>query len=185
MLRAAAAAAALLIGSLSAHADVLDLTELGNGNLNQSTAVFTGATATSGADSLFVGAGSISNSVCALDTRNFDCANDLHLGFTAPVENLTFDVGGFQFGDDVRVSVFDANGQASGNVEILRGGLFDLSSFGQISSLFFDDRSTARGVSYGNFTYDAIAPVPLPASLPLLLAGIGAIGFARKKRNSA
>lgn len=185
MLRSLAVMTALMLGTVSANASVLDMTEAGSGNLGQSSAHLSDATLHSGSDGLYVGAGGIANSICALDSKNWSCANDLYLGFTSTVENLSFEVGGFQSGDKARLSIFNAAGQVAGKLKIARGGLFDLSGFGEISALFFDDRSKSRGVSYGNFTYDAVAPVPLPASLPLLLAGIGLIGFARKKRKSA
>ncbi len=185
MIRSIMVAAALLVGTVSAHASTLDFASEGFGNLHQSALKLDQATVYSGSDSLFVGAGGIGNSICALSSRHWHCANDLHVGFSAPVANLSFSVGGFQHGDKVRLSVFDAAGRLAGKLGLARGGAFDLSGFGTISALFFDDRSKAGGVSYGDFNYDALAPVPLPASLPLLLAGIGAIGFARKKRNSA
>lgn len=185
MLKTIAISAVLMLGSVTAHASVLDFTEAGSRSLGTSTLNLPDASLYSGGDGLFVGAGTLENSICALDTPRFSCANDLFLDFMSNVEKLTFEVGGFQTGDRVRVSIFDGTGDVAGKVNILRGGLFDLSGFGTISALFFDDRSSSGGVSYGNVSFDAVAPIPLPASLPLLLAGIGAIGFARKKRKSA
>lgn len=185
MIRSIVVAAALFVGTVSAHASTLDFAEMGSGNLHKNALTLAQATVYSGSDSLYVGAGGMGNSVCALSSKKWNCANDLYIGFAAPVTNLSFDVGGFQQGDKVRLSVFDAAGEFAGRLGLTRGGTFDLTKFSDISALFFDDRSKAGGVSYGNFSYEAIAPVPLPASLPLLLAGIGAIGFARKKRKSA
>ncbi|QCO56564.1 VPLPA-CTERM sorting domain-containing protein [Pseudorhodobacter turbinis] len=40
-------------------------------------------------------------------------------------------------------------------------------------------------VSYAFDSGVVVAPVPLPAGLPLLLAGLGAMGFVRRRRNKA
>ncbi len=40
-------------------------------------------------------------------------------------------------------------------------------------------------VSYAYDTGVVVAPVPLPAGMPLLLAGLGAMGFVRRRRNKA
>ena len=50
-----------------------------------------------------------------------------------------------------------------------------------------------RGIGIYSAEYDAvftpdvpnISPVPLPAAAPLLIAGLGAIGFAARRRKSA
>lgn len=183
MVRSIAIVVALLVGAVSAQATTLDFSEAGSGNLNQKSLHLDAGSVYSGADSLYVGAGGIDGSICALSTSNWNCANDLYIGFQAPVTDLSFDVGGYGYGDFVKVSVFDGAGDFTDRFNIHRGGSFDLSGYGSISGLFFDDRSRASGVSYGNFDY--VAAVPLPASLPLLLAGIAGLGFARRKRDAA
>ncbi|PWR01799.1 hypothetical protein DKT77_14450 [Meridianimarinicoccus roseus] len=47
-------------------------------------------------------------------------------------------------------------------------------------------RITATGSftdpTFDNLTYEATAPVPLPAGLPLIFAGLGALGFAGRRK---
>lgn len=63
---------------------------------------------------------------------------------------------------------------------------FDFSDFG-IAAVFFDELTlladgSADIVGVVQLIDDAPAPVPLPASLPLLLGGLGAFGLSRRRR---
>ena len=62
-------------------------------------------------------------------------------------------------------------------LEISYGGSFTDGAFG------FYNYSQAN-VEYAGITADPLPGVPLPASLPLLLAGFGALGLARRRRKS-
>ena len=106
----------------------------------------------------------------------------MRITFTSAVSNLMFQVFGAQNGDSVFITAF--NGASTlGSATFTTNSTVDFSGFGTISSLFFDDSSTAAGMGYGNFTFDAaITQVPLPASLPMLVAGLAGLGFLRRRK---
>ena len=177
-------AALAMSSATAASAAVLDFTSLGSGNIGTATASVAGANITSFGSSLFVGAGGNANSICALDG---DCANDLEITFTDAVKNVTFDQGTWNPGDVIDVMIYGLANSFIGTYVIDSAASVDLSSFGTITRLFFDDQnSTGAGTAYANVTYDrATAAVPLPAGLPLLGFGAAALfGVSRKKRRS-
>ena len=47
---------------------------------------------------------------------------------------------------------------------------------------FFDGDSLGASITISNVVDTSVAPVPLPAGFPLLLGGIGILGFARSRR---
>ena len=97
---------------------------------------------------------------------------------------MTFDIDGAQSGDSVEISAYNGASLLA-SLTFTVNGLADFSSYGNITRLFFDDSSSAFGVGYSTFTYDAgEAAVPVPAALPLLAAGIGALGFAGYRRRA-
>lgn len=106
----------------------------------------------------------------------------MRITFTSAVSNLMFQVFGAQTGDSVLITAF--NGVSSvGSATFTNNSSVDFSAFGSITSLFFDDSSTAAGMAYGNFTFDAATTqVPVPASLPMLAAGLAAFGFLRRRK---
>lgn len=68
----------------------------------------------------------------------------------------------------------------SGNA--FQGGSNDPIGFGNINSgIGFDSREFPDGVSEGLGAW-TVTPVPLPAGLPLLLAGVGALGFIARRK---
>ena len=100
------------------------------------------------------------------------------------VSNLTFDIDLAQSGDSVEISAYNGASLLA-SLTFTVNGLADFSSYGNITRLFFDDSSSAFGVGYSTFTYDAgEAAVPVPAALPLLAAGIGALGIAGYRRRA-
>jgi ABC-type sulfate transport system permease component len=60
----------------------------------------------------------------------------------------------------------------------------DLSGFGPLRTIVFDNTAaTGAGYAYGEMTYTLVdAVVPLPATLPMLLAGAGALVLAGRRR---
>ena len=178
--------AAILLMAMAgtAQAATLDFTSLGSGDIGVNMADIAGASVAGAADSLFVGAGGNANSICSLDAALFSCANDFHLVFDTPVENVAFDHGIWDPGDLVDISVYNG-ATLLGNYILNSAASVDLSSFGTITRLFFDDQSTGNGVAYANITFDPVevAPpeVPLPAGFPLLLGGLAILGLVRRK----
>jgi hypothetical protein len=122
-LRATILGASMILGlaAIPATAATLDFTILGSGTIPANTASVPGANLGSGGDAFFVGA-NFTNSICALDSNAFSCANDLQIGFTSLVSNLSFSVGGWQQGDRIELSVFDAAFNVLESVTILSNG---------------------------------------------------------------
>jgi hypothetical protein len=117
-----------------------------------------------------------------------DCRADMKVSFVLPFVGVSFLATGWNDGDAVTVHAF--NGLVDIGTRAIGGnGIFDLSSLGTITSLLFDDASSedGGGMSFGNFVINLAASgppdlgsdVPLPAALPLLMAGIGALGGLR------
>ncbi|MHA6262392.1 VPLPA-CTERM sorting domain-containing protein [Arenibacterium sp. CAU 1754] len=175
---------AFALGASMASAATLDFTVLGSGDIGSSTASIAGANITSSASSLFVGAGPAApNSICAFNPASFSCDNDLEIDFTDAVQNVTFEQGFWSAGDLIDIYVYDAFDALAGVYTINSAADVDLSGFGVIGSLFFDDQSTAQGVAYGNITYE-VANVPLPASAALLVGALGVFGAMRRRRKA-
>ncbi|MEM6408497.1 MAG: VPLPA-CTERM sorting domain-containing protein [Pseudomonadota bacterium] len=57
---------------------------------------------------------------------------------------------------------------------------FDLSALTNVSSVLFDFNNASGAID--NFVVEAVAPVPLPAGLPLLLAGLGGFALLRRRK---
>ena len=180
-----------LANGLSASAATLDFTTLGSGYLDLTSASLPEASITTDFQNLEVGAGGIENSICAIYVIGIEgrCDGDLKIDFVNDVKNLTFDVGGWDDGDSVILSVLDASLNVLITLSIVADGAIDLSAFSGISQLFFEDHSFDEdphggGLAYGNFEFDV---VPLPAALPLFGTGLAAMGFIawRRKRKAA
>jgi hypothetical protein len=179
MIRGLALSSLFVMGAIAANAATLDFSELGLGEVLGSSASITGANLTSGADGFMVG-GSISNSICAFSLTGSGCANDLTIDFTSLVSSITFDVGGFQLGDQIEVLAYGPGNALLGSVLIFVNGFYDLSAFSNVDYLYFDDSSATFGVEYGNVSYTAAA-IPVPAGLPMLLAGLGGLIALRSR----
>jgi hypothetical protein len=185
--------AVALVSGFGAHAALLDFSGVQGNNIGS---VFVpgvggpGATInhSSGTGTILVGPGAASqdDGFCFISTANFSCEADGEMVFASPVMNLTFDIDGAQTGDSVEISAF--NGAAFlGALTFTVNGLADFSGFGTLTRLFFDDSSSAAGVGYSTFSYDAASTevIPVPAALPLLAAGIAAFGIAGWRRRRA
>lgn len=108
----------------------------------------------------------------------------MEIAFIGVVSNLMFDVGGYQIGDYVDVNIFGISNVFLGTIAVTSDVVgLDLSGFGSITRLLFDDSSTAAGVGYANFSFDQVAaPVPLPAGGLLLIGALGGLAALRRRK---
>ena len=113
------------------------------------------------------------------------CESDGEIVFNSAVSNLKFDADGFNTGDSTTITAF--NGVTSlGSIVATANGNLDFSAFGLITRLFFDDNSTGAGFGFSTFDFNGSngGTTPLPASLPLFVAGLGTLGLlVRRKKN--
>ncbi len=172
------------------------------GTLNFVTIALEGILAgDSGAESLEAGA-----SVVTLNLRTLVTASTTALGTVAsalPESSITQGLAAFDSVlDFAGPSGFRVNGQSATNTttSVLTGS--DMAEFigtdtvdltidslglsfgfgaGSVVQLFITDAAANLTVTYDYTEVPPIAPVPLPAGLPLLLVGLGALGLARKR----
>ena len=184
---AAVAGVAAFMSMGTATAATIDFSVFPFGNQGTNVLVTPNATFTT-TDGIFLNQ-STSSDICAFNVAQFSCQEvDMTIDFTSAVSNLSFLATIFNPIDLVTVSIF--NGAALlGSIDITGDGIVDLSSFGIITSLFLEDKSTGNGFVYSAFNFDINgAEVPLPAALPLLAAGLGmmgAVGWRRKRKTIA
>ena len=184
MLKLFAAAGLALAAASASDAATITVTGFSPGYQSNTVAIAPEATITSFGTDLYFGGAYLGEpgSFCAIS--GFGCAADMEIAFIGVVSNLMFDVGGYQFGDLVNLDVFGIGNALLGSIAITSDvtGL-DLSSFGSITRLFFDDSSTGAGVGYANFSFDQVAaPVPLPAAGFLLIGALGGLAALRRRK---
>ena len=110
------------------------------------------------------------------------CDDDGEIVFSGAVTNLMFEVDGGQTGDNVIITAFNGLSALSA-FNITSNESLDLSFLGEITRLTFDDQnSTSLGFAYRGFQFDQVAPVPVPASLPLLLGSAGLLAALRRRK---
>lgn len=173
---------AMTSASLSQAAS-LDFSGLGFGAINVLQVSVPGATVDSLGDGFFVnqfdqfGTGSI----CGLSGNS--CEADFRITFTSAVSNLMFQTYGANTGDSVTITAFNGLTEL-GSTVVTTDTPVSLAALGSITSVLFDDSSRGAGLGYANFTFDpgTATVVPLPASLPLLAAGLGMFGFLRRRK---
>ncbi len=102
--------------------------------------------------------------------------------FSKPISFL-----GFDFLDDETVTATDNNGNST-TIGTPRGRAFNnyftssgLLNWTNVTQLTFDFGHNSGAID--NLRYE-LAPVPLPASLVLLLGALGALGFARRRQTA-
>ncbi len=118
-------------------------------------------------------------SICS--ARGASCDADWQIEFLADVSNLFFATDGANSGDSVEVfAYFEA--AFLGSIVVETDTIVDMSSFGPIDRLFFDDSSTGAGFVYNDFSFDTVSAVPLPAGFPLYGAGLAVMGFLGWRR---
>ena len=130
------------------------------------------------------------NFICTwTSVGGFDCAKDVFVSFTNPVNALSFLVVGINnFGKIGVVDVFDISSNLLGTVNIVGEGttlgLVDLGTFSDVSRISIRDITDAYGVGYDDFTFvnEAVAvTVPEPASLALVGLGLAAAYLSRRR----
>ena len=170
------------------HAATLDFVGFGAGNYGSSITV-SGATITNASGgNILVGASAAgkADGFCSLSSFG-TCEADTDLTFGSAVTNLSFDLDGSNPGDMVDISLYGLGNALLATLSYTTPDQhIDLSAYGTITRLFFDDSSTAAGYGYSNFLFDSVGgQVPLPAGLPLMLGGVAALfGLGRKKRRA-
>ncbi|MBP6725523.1 MAG: hypothetical protein KA137_11815 [Halioglobus sp.] len=153
-------AAGLLAVSIGANAATIDFS--GVQGSNPSPLVLPEATFTS-AFPILVGPGAASQAD-GFCFQPGSCAGDGEILFSTVVSNLSFDVDGWQTGDFVEIRAYNGPNLV-GTLNATANSNLDFSSFGAITRLVFDDSSTASGVGYSTFLFDAgAAPPPTPGS---------------------
>lgn len=173
-------AALLVAAATSAQADTLNFSGLPFNNANPlvlSNATITNLTGTT----IYVGAAA-AGEVDGFCFQGSGCEADGEITFGGVVSSLSFDVDGWQQGDFVAITAF--NGLTSlGSLNATGNGNLNFSAFGDITRLVFDDSSTAAGVGYSTFSFNAQGnAVPVPGTLAL--AGLALAGLATLRRRS-
>lgn len=124
--------------------------------------------------------------VIAEDGTAFDDPNDRGRGGAIKITfDALVDFTGFRVFDDVGGFIVESNnGETSDPVTLGFNNAYAVvdTDFTNVSSLtfFFDGHSGA--IDNLEFSLSDIAAVPVPATLPLLLAGLGAFGFASRRK---
>ena len=172
------AVVAVLLSPMAANADTIDVSEITDATLNVQN--LSNVTLTSfGTNGFFVGSGGF----CAF-AADFSCEEDMQIDFLSAVENLFLSSFGVtDVLDSVTISAF-LGGSLLGQITVTTTGTFDLSGFGALDRLFFDDNSTAAGIGWNNFEFDTVASVPEPGTLALLGIGLLGMGAARGRKKA-
>ncbi|MBL8489561.1 MAG: PEP-CTERM sorting domain-containing protein [Rhodocyclaceae bacterium] len=185
-MRQIALALAVSLASTASLADTLNFEAFPSANLGSPVLVMPNATVTGAAASLFnlssiylVGMG---GAICSL-TSSWNCEADLTIDFASAVSNLSFQTVGYDGGDSVTISAF-AGATLLGSQTIVGDQTVDFTAYSGVTRLYFDDASTGAGYGYGAFNFNT-APVPEPETYAMMLAGLGLIGAAAKRRRKA
>jgi hypothetical protein len=171
------------LAGAQAFADTIDFTTLPLGPV-AGDIVFPEATFSSSTGELYVGADGIDHEICAFVSSTFTCEADVTVDFTTAVNDLKFDVLGFDPGDSVTLSVFDGGGTLLGTSIIASNETLDLSGFGSVGSLFLENTGDGAGVAYDHFTFNESSPVPEPAAWTLMVGAFAGFAFAWRRRRA-
>ena len=167
-----------LAGATPASAATLDFTGI-TGDQGTSL-VLSNATINAVNGTVLVGAAGESDGFCFFLSNV--CIGNGEILFNNPISNLTFDIDGAQSGDSVEIIAFNG-GSNLGSVIATTDGQLDFSGFGTLTSLFFNDNLSSAGVGYSTFQFDEQqqTAIPVPASLPLILGGLGLLGLVGRR----
>ena len=187
--KTALALSALMAAAVSpaAAATVIDFTEYGGGDRIEGPLAYDDVvfSSSSGVFTIIDSYYDDSNTFCAYDNVNYfiGCIADWTAEFEREVANLSFRATGQSSSDSAVARVFDAGGNLLDEVTVDADGVYGFSTLSGISRLALENTNTSgRGMSYTDVSFD-VAPVPLPAGLPLALVAFGGLGLvARRKR---
>ncbi len=192
LLAGAAFALAAAVGGQAA-ADTINFDDLGNGVVvtNQyAQATFSsnpGFQILTTAQNL---GSSLPNFICT-GAGSIDCAHDVFVNFTNPVNTLSFvATGANDTGVIGQVKVY-VGGLLDSTININGAGtpftpvLVDLSAFTDVTGITIFNVTDAAGLGYDDFTFNAGGGVPEPASWALMLLGFGAIGLTARRGRKA
>ena len=116
-------------------------------------------------------------------------ADELTIAFGSAVSGISFDFIPFgELGPNTGITAFGASGllfsgtlggPASTNVNF---GYTGIQSLTGVTSVVFAQPADSWVWGLDNLRYETAAAVPVPASLPLLLAGLGGLGLGARRR---
>lgn len=121
--------------------------------------------------------------LCAIGAL-FGCTGELVATFSTPVRDLSVDVFGVNYSDDIVTFVLNfANGTSATRdfTNLLLGSTANTLNLGSTLPIanFVLTSDDSNGVSIDNATF---AAVPEPASWAMMIAGFGMAGFAMRRR---
>jgi hypothetical protein len=179
-LRSCVAAALVAAAPSLAGAATLDFS--GVQGLQASPLVLSNATLTNlTAAQIIVGPGAAGEADGFCFIAAGSCEADGEILFSSAVTNLTFDIDGADFGDNVEISAFNG-ATLVGSQVFTTNAMVDFSAFGAITRLLFDDSSTAAGFGYSTFSFNqGEVVVPAPAAMSLFLFGLAGLGVALRR----
>ncbi|MEX5728849.1 hypothetical protein Ga0609869_002202 [Rhodovulum iodosum] len=186
----AATALALAASPAFATTELLTFEEFADGDLI--TTVGNATFTTNGATEVYDFGGSYAQSgvnTIAPDASGGSFNGDLYVDFFEAVSDLSFwsggdDTAGTQATINVFVGgLFDTAVALSGDGDATTTEFHDLSAFVDVTRIEVVNVVDDFGLVYDDFSYSyAVDVVPLPASGVLLLSGLAAVGFGRRRR---
>lgn len=156
-----------------------------------------GLRATQGINALFGGVGLCADGAPAgILTPLGNCKGTINFAFSNPVSEFSLRQTGVSILGSTAITVLDSTGITSTSINSLLSlsllniidNVIIFSGFDQIQSVSINNSSALdTGLYYGSISYTTFveevpAAIPVPAALPLLGLGLGALGVVARKR---